>query len=93
MKSLDSRLSSAERQQDELEEETQPKESGLVRLTGLWLSKDKAGEKYLSGTVSPSSRLLVLANGHKQKASDPDYIAYLAPAERQQEQQTKRSGL
>ena len=66
-------------------------ESGiLVRLTGLWLSESKAGEKYLSGSVSPPSRLLVLPNAHKQKASDPDYIAFLAPQEKREKQ--ARSG-
>lgn len=53
--------------------------SGLVRLTGLWKETTQAGDEYLSGGISPSSRLLVFVN-LKRKASDPDYVAYIGPA-------------
>ena len=80
MPSLEPRIRALEKQQ----EEEQGDEKGLVRLTGLWMGESKAGDKYLSGAVSPSSRLLILANRRKQKDSDPDYIAYLAPAEKRE---------
>jgi hypothetical protein len=51
----------------------------LIRLTGLWKARSKAGEAYLAGQISPTSRLLILPNPDKQKDSDPDWIAYLAP--------------
>ncbi len=66
--------------------------AGLVRLTGLWRGESKAGEVYLAGSVSASSRLLVLPNSHKQKPSDPDYIAYLAPQERKERPQARPGG-
>jgi len=51
----------------------------MIRLTGLWRSKDKAGAgEVLSGRVTPNLQLLILPNSHKQKASEPDFIAYLA---------------
>lgn len=89
MPGLEPRLRAAERIQDQREE--QAGEKSLVRLTGLWLGETKAGDKYLSGTVSPSSKLLILTNRHKDKETDPDYIAYLAPADRPE--QAKRGGL
>jgi hypothetical protein len=61
--------------------------STLIRLTGLWRNESKAGDTFLAGSLSPSSKLLILPNGHKQKDSDPDYIAYLAPQEKKAEDQ------
>lgn len=49
----------------------------MIRLTGLWKSKDGAGE-VLSGRVTPNLQLLILPNSYKQKPSEPDFIAYLA---------------
>lgn len=57
----------------------------LVRLTGLWKGQNKTGETFLSGSISASSRLLILPNKRKQKPSDPDYIAYIAPQEKGEE--------
>ncbi len=30
-----------------------------IKLTGLWKGKSKSGETYLSGKVSPTSRLII----------------------------------
>lgn len=60
----------------------QDKDSTLIRLTGLWKNESKAGTHYLAGSLSASSRLLILPNTHKKQASDPDYIAYLTPQEK-----------
>lgn len=75
MKSLESRLSRLEK----MDLTSPAKEAGMIRLTGLWKSESEAGRKYLAGSISASSRLVVLVNEDKEKASDPDYIAYLAP--------------
>jgi len=88
MKSLDSRLQKLEQYASE-----EDKQSSLVRLTGLWLSQSQAGEKYLAGSLSPSSRLLILPNKHKTGKTDPDYIAYMAPAEKREKQQAKEETL
>ena len=66
--------------------------SSLIRLTGLWKSETKAGETMLSGSFSPSSKLIVLPNSRKQKESDPDYIAFMAPHEKKEKQPEKLVG-
>ena len=59
-------------------------DSNLVRLTGLWENQSKQGGKYLVGSISPSSRLLIFPNRKKQKDSDPDFVAYIAPQEKRE---------
>lgn len=54
-------------------------DTGLVRLTGLWKETTQEGDEYLSGRISPSSRLLVFVN-LRRKAGDPEYVAYIGPA-------------
>jgi len=63
----------------------------LVRLTGLWKKSSKAGYEYLSGDVSPSSKLVILPNTEKGSDRDPDYIAYLTPAGQDQVSRPKKS--
>jgi hypothetical protein len=56
-----------------------------VRLGGLWQGKDRNGHAYLSGPVG-QARLLVLRNGYKRAGKkDPDFIMYLAPQEKRQD--------
>ncbi len=68
----------------------------LIRMTGLWRGQTKAGETMLSGSLSPTSKLVILPNTRKQKDSEPDYIAFLAPVDKQDdkpEQPKKIPGL
>ena len=58
--------------------------SDLIRLTGLWKSQTKAGAPMLSGSMSPTSKLVILPNTKKQKDSEPDYIAFMAPYQKQE---------
>ena len=68
-------------------------ESNLIRLTGLWKSESKSGTNYLSGSISASSKLLILPNSKKEKDSDPDFIAFMAPQEKKEPKaQNPRSG-
>lgn len=71
------------------------KQNTLIRLTGLWKSETKSGDTMLSGSFSPSSKLVILPNTRKQKDSDPDYIAFMAPTEKKEEDQKRpqRGGL
>lgn len=55
-------------------------DSDKIKLTGLWKTQSKAGETYLAGKISPSMRLLILPNSHKQGEKEPDFIAYMTPA-------------
>ena len=62
----------------------EPASSNLVRLTGLWKNESKAGSTYLTGSISASSRLLILPNERKEKDTDPDFIAFMAPQEKRE---------
>ena len=53
-------------------------ESKMIKLTGLWKSKDG---KSLNGTIGATVRLVILPNGYKKKDNDPDYVAFVAPNE------------
>jgi len=64
--------------------------SDLIRLTGLWKSQTKAGATMLSGSISPTSKLVILPNSKKQKDSEPDYIAFIAPYEKQEQKQPEK---
>lgn len=61
-----------------------------IKLTGLWKGKSKSGETYLSGKVSPTSRLLIFPNSHKKGDKDPDFIAYLAPGQEEEQKARKQ---
>ena len=61
--------------------------SQLLKLTGLWVSETKNGRKMLSGEIRPGLRLLVLENP-KATGSQPRYEAFLAPHQRQAQQDT-----
>ena len=61
-----------------------------TRLSGLWKNKGKDGKTYLSGSLG-SARLLVMPNDYKKAERDPDYIAYVVPAEKKAEPAAQRS--
>jgi len=44
----------------------------------------------LSGSISPTSKLVILPNSKKQKDSEPDYIAFIAPYEKQEQKQPEK---
>lgn len=97
MRSVEGRIEALEQRQRE-KQEGQPGQAGqggqLIRLTGLWTQESQAGESYLSGSLSPSSRLLILPNTHKRQEHDPDYVAYLAPPlEKKEEPAARQAGL
>lgn len=50
----------------------------LIELTGLWENKDRKGNTYLSGNLSPGVRVLVFKNNYKQNEREPDYRLCLA---------------
>jgi hypothetical protein len=54
-------------------------EGNMIRLTGLWKNKTKAGESYLAGAISPTSRLIILPNTKKASPKEPDYTAFIVP--------------
>jgi hypothetical protein len=68
-------------------------ENNLIRLTGLWKTDTKAGDTMLAGSISPSSRLVILPNKKKQKDSDPDYVAFMAPYDKRDKKTLNRKDL
>jgi len=57
----------------------QDSKSGLVRVMGLWENSDRRGNKYLSGNLTQSVRVMVFRNNYKQEGGrDPDYIVYIS---------------
>ena len=60
-------------------------ESNLVEVCALWKQESKAGDMYLSGSLSKNTKVLVLKNSFKAKDNEPDYRIYLAPKERKLE--------
>lgn len=63
------------------------KNNSMIRLTGLWKNETKKGDPMLSGSISPSSNLVILPN-KSQQGKGPDYIAYIAqPVKKEQAKQ------
>lgn len=57
------------------------RQSDLILLGGLWVSKSKGGTNYLSGRLGVGGKLLMFKNAKKKKDSDPDYYIYLGKYE------------
>ena len=69
-----------------LDDNSQDGKKGLVRVMGLWENTDKRGNKYLSGNLGGSVRVMIFSNSFKQGEREPDYIAYIS--QRSQEDRT-----
>jgi len=49
----------------------------MLKLTGLWESKDKNGNLMLSGRLTYDTKAIVLKNNFKENDTDPDYFLYI----------------
>jgi len=56
----------------------------MVKLTGLWKQKDKQGNTYLSGSLSPVSKIVVMPNTFKSGEKNPDYFLYVSPQDKKE---------
>lgn len=55
----------------------------MIKLTGVWKEKDKKGNTYLSGSLTPVSNLRIMPNTFKKDGDkSPDYFVYIAPKEK-----------
>jgi len=54
------------------------KKSDLVPIAPLWTNTTKEGAPYLRGYLG-NALLLIFKNKYKEKDSDPDWRAYVAP--------------
>ena len=58
---------------------------GKVKLTGLWKQKDKQGNTYLSGSLSPISKIMIMPNTFKEGGDKaPDYFMYVGTPEKKE---------
>jgi len=62
-----------------------------IKLTGLWKSKDKEGKTFLSGSLSPVSKVLVMPNTFKKEGKGPDYYLYVGVNEKKEGSKPSRT--
>jgi len=62
----------------------------MIKLTGLWKGKTKKGEPMLSGSISPTSGLLILPNTYKKADKEPDFIAFITEKEKKAEEKPEQ---
>lgn len=55
----------------------------MIPLGGMWINRTKEGKVYMSGNLSYGAKLVMFKNEHKSKDSEPDYVLYIAPIERE----------
>jgi len=54
-----------------------------IKIGGVWANKTKDGKNYLTLPLTWSSKIMIFKNGFKKSDTDPDYIAYLVPVDRE----------
>ena len=57
--------------------------SDMIKLGGLWSGKDKDGNTFLSGKLSPQVKILIFKNKYKESENHPTHIMYLSQVETQ----------
>lgn len=55
-----------------------------TKLTGLWKNKDKNGNTFLSGSLTPITNIMIMPNTFKKEddAKAPDYYMYIGAKEK-----------
>lgn len=56
----------------------------MIKLTGLWLNKDKNGNEYFSGTLG-GSRVMIMKNTFKKGEREPDFNLFIAENKKKEE--------
>lgn len=65
--------------------------SDLIKLGGLWANKDRDGKTYLTGKLSPTTKILIFPNKFRETENQPTHIMYLSAVE-SQAQQSEEAG-
>jgi len=60
--------------------------SELIKLMGLWESKDKNGNAFYSGKLG-NARVIIMKNGYKEQDNHPDYEVLIKKNEPKQKEQ------
>lgn len=61
----------------------------LIKVSGLWEEKDKNGETYLRGNLSPFVKVLIFKNHRKTDDKSPDYFLYFSQIQKKPENTDK----
>jgi hypothetical protein len=61
--------------------------SDMIKLGGLWSGKDKEGNTFLSGKLSPQVKILIFKNKYRESENHPTHIMYLSQVETQGQRQ------
>lgn len=51
----------------------------MIRVSGLWKSKDKQGRTFYSGTVNKTSKVLIFPVRNRTNDTQPEFELYIAP--------------
>lgn len=71
----------------------QDAKSGLVRVMGLWENTDRKGNKYFSGNLTNSVRVMIFKNSYKTEGSrDPEFILYVSQRSQEERQGGSQQG-
>jgi hypothetical protein len=62
----------------------------MLKLTGLWASETKNGDKMLAGKLSPMARIVILPNKFKKNPTDPDYYLFIAAVDNGEKREDKQ---
>lgn len=60
-----------------------------IKLGGLWLNKTRDGKEYLSGNINGNVKILIFKNDYRSEDKHPTHVMYLAPVEKQDDQQQR----
>lgn len=55
----------------------------MIKIGGLWTNKDRNGDTFLTGKLSPVVKILIFKNQYRESENHPTHIMYLAPVETQ----------
>lgn len=58
----------------------------MIKLGGLWTSKDRNGGTFLSGKLAPGVKILIFKNQYRESENHPTHIMYLSQVETQAQQ-------
>lgn len=58
--------------------------SDLIKITGLWQTKDRDGNMVLSGNLNGSARVVIFTNKYKDADNQPDFEMYIGKNEKKE---------
>ena len=62
----------------------------MIKLSGLWMKKDKNGNTYFSGSLN-GANILIFKNKSKEKPNQPDYNFFVAEKKKDEKSESSES--